>query len=89
MLSKEVMIENAEGFHIRPAQLFVNQAGKFASNIQVINENGVKVDGKSILGLMTLGLAKGAKITIQADGADEQEAITALTGLVESKFGEE
>ncbi|WP_018131817.1 HPr family phosphocarrier protein [Effusibacillus pohliae] len=89
MLTREVTIENAEGFHVRPAQQFVHTAGRFAATIYVINEKGVKVDGKSILGLMTLGLAKGAKMTIQADGADEREALEALTQLVESKFGEE
>ncbi|MFC4767972.1 HPr family phosphocarrier protein [Effusibacillus consociatus] len=89
MVSKELSIQNEQGFHVRPAQLFVQNASKFASNIQVITEKGLKVDGKSILGLMTLGLAKGSKITIEASGTDEEEALDALADLVESKFGEE
>lgn len=89
MVSKELLIQNEQGFHVRPAQLFVQNASKFASNIQVTTEKGVKADGKSILGLMSLGLAKGAIIRIEASGTDEEEALKELADLVESKFGEE
>ncbi|WHH57706.1 HPr family phosphocarrier protein [Petroclostridium sp. X23] len=89
MFIKEVIIQNASGFHIRPAQLFVDKAAEFKSDIFVKGEDGVPIEAKSILGLMTMGLEKGAKITIEATGEDEQEAVSALVELVESKFGEE
>ena len=84
MITKETTIRNASGFHIRPSQLFVEKAAQFKS--QIILQQGI--DGKSILGLMTLGLEKGSTLTISADGPDEKEAIEALTELVESGFGE-
>ena len=89
MFAKEVRILNALGFHVRPAQLFVEKAGEFAAQITVKSESGTEVDSKSILGLMALGLEKGTKITIEANGADEQEAVNALVQLIDSKFGEE
>jgi phosphocarrier protein HPr/phosphocarrier protein len=90
MLTKEVTIRNATGFHIRPAQLFTEQAAKFQSQINIlVKEQGVKVDGKSILGLMTLGLALGNVIEISADGPDEEKALETLVQLVEGGFGEE
>ncbi|MBW5447533.1 HPr family phosphocarrier protein [Cohnella sp. CFH 77786] len=89
MVSKQATIRNAAGFHIRPAQLFTEQAGKFQSQINIaVEANGVRADGKSILGLMTLGLQQGSVITITADGPDESEALEALVSLVESGFGE-
>lgn len=91
MLSKEVTIRNESGFHIRPAQLFTEKAAAFQSAIKIITDNApnhTEVDGKSILGLMTLGLAKGSVITIATEGPDAQEALDALVELVESGFGE-
>ncbi len=89
MFSTEVTILNKEGFHARPAQLFVEKSNKYQSQIKVIREDGTEVDGKSILGLMTLELTKGKKIIIEADGVDEKEAVEELSQLIESKFGEE
>lgn len=86
---KEAIIQNATGFHIRPAQLFSEKANEFKSDIKVRNEEGMEVDGKSILGLMTMGCTFGSKITIIADGVDEENAVNALVDLVNSKFGEE
>lgn len=91
MLTKEVAIRNASGFHIRPAQLFTEKATTFQSKIIVNFCKGADTavaDGKSILGLMTLGLEKGSVITLSADGPDEQEALDSLVELVESGFGE-
>ncbi|MBB3108182.1 phosphocarrier protein HPr/phosphocarrier protein [Paenibacillus phyllosphaerae] len=89
MIKHETTIRNESGFHIRPAQLFTETAARYASNISVtVNGTSTTVDGKSILGLMTLGLSKGAEITITSDGADEAEAIRALIELAESGFGE-
>lgn len=92
MFSKDVTIRNASGFHIRPAQLFTEKAASFKSNVTVklYNEpNQTIADGKSILGLMTLGLEKGSVINLSTDGPDAQEALDALVELVESGFGEE
>ncbi|MDO3676254.1 HPr family phosphocarrier protein [Paenibacillus ehimensis] len=91
MLTKEVTIRNASGFHIRPAQLFTEKATTFQSKIKVNfhkESDTVEADGKSILGLMTLGLEKGSVITLSADGPDEREALDSLVELVESGFGE-
>ena len=89
MFSAEIAILNKEGFHARPAQLFVEKSNKFQSQIKVRKEDGREADGKSILGLMTLELTRGKNITIEADGPDEKEAVQVLSQLIESKFGEE
>lgn len=88
MQTQQFIIVNAEGFHVRPAQLFVDQAIQFESDIKVKNADGRETDGKSILGLMTLGLEAGSKVIVQVSGPDEMEAIHALGALIESGFGE-
>lgn len=89
MINKEAIILNESGFHLRPAQLFMEKANEFSSDINIINEDGDQTDAKSILGLMTLGLVKGSKLTLELDGEDEEAAATALLELINSKFGEE
>ena len=81
------MIENKTGIHARPASVFVQTATKFKSKIQ-IEAKGKKVDAKSILMLMSMGLVKGTELTIIAEGEDEA-AVKELADLVNSKFGEE
>lgn len=66
------------GIHARPATLLVQSASKFASDVQ-LSYNGKEVNLKSIMGVMSLGIGKGAEITISAEGADEKEAIAGLT----------
>lgn len=89
MQTVQVTIKNESGFHIRPAQLFTEKAGAFQSSILLKPEGmDMAVDGKSILGLMTLGLSKDAVLTITAEGSDEAEAVRVLAELVESGFGE-
>ena len=88
MTQETVIIENKTGIHARPASVFVQTATKFKSKIQ-IEAKGKKVDAKSILMLMSLGLAKGTEITIEADGPDEADAVAALKELIVTKFGEE
>lgn len=89
MFAKEITIQNASGFHIRPAQLFTEKAGAFQSKILIKPQGtNTEVDGKSILGLMTLGLGKGSVITLSAEGPDEEQAVNDLSQLVESGFGE-
>lgn len=88
MKEATLTIENKTGIHARPASVFVQTATKFKSKVQ-LKAKGKTADAKSILMLMSLGLAKGTEVTIVADGPDEDEAIKALSGLIESKFGEE
>lgn len=85
MMEKTVYIKNEEGFHARPAGIFVKMASAFASTIEVKSGDAIK-NGKSIMGLMSLGLKKDAPITIVAKGSDEQAAVNALAELVERKF---
>lgn len=89
MIRREATIQNASGFHIRPAQLFVEKAAEFKSQIYVKNEEGNETDGKSILGLMTLGFEMGSKMILEIDGEDEESTAAALIDLINSKFGEE
>jgi phosphocarrier protein HPr/phosphocarrier protein len=89
MFSKEVEIVNPSGFHVRPAQLFVELAAKFTADIKIQPQGGeMQIDGKSVLGLMTLGLAKGSVVQISATGADAEAAVEQLSALVASGFGE-
>jgi phosphocarrier protein HPr len=83
----EVLISNPLGLHARAAAKFVHTAGRFASHIRVARA-GREMDGKSIMGLLLLGAAKGSTITISADGVDEAEAIAALSALVQRGFDE-
>ena len=87
MVSRTLTILNASGFHARPAGLFVETAGRYRCGITV-RHGQAKADGKSILGLMLLGVTGGAEIAIEAAGEDEAEALAALAGLVERRFDE-
>jgi len=85
----EGILQNSSGFHIRPAQLFVEKANQFKASVTVRAETGAAADGKSILGLMTLGLEFGARVVIETSGEDETAAAQSLLALMNSKFGEE
>jgi phosphocarrier protein len=87
MVKEEVTVLNATGLHARPASMFVQTAGKFQSKIFVIKD-GKKINAKSIMGIMAAGVAQGTSITIETDGPDEQDALTALVDLINNKFGE-
>ena len=82
MITKKVILNNESGLHARPAALFVQTANKFTSDIYV-ELKGAKVDGKSIMGVMSLGAFHGEEITLIAKGEDEKEAIRELIKLVE------
>lgn len=89
MIEKEFQIRNKLGLHARAAALFVKLTNKFKSKVMVI-KNSQEVNGKSILGLLTLGITSGTSIKIIADGEDEKELIDALTDLIEKdNFHEE
>jgi phosphocarrier protein len=87
MKTCEVIIKHSVGLHARPAALFVQAAQKQKSEVIVVYENK-KVNAKSLLGLLSLGITKDAVILILADGEDEAETIKSLVALVDSNFGE-
>ncbi len=78
-------ILNEEGMHARPAGAFVKVANEFKSSVEV-KSNGMTKNGKSIMGLMSLGLSKDAEITLIIKGEDEAEAMKKLGTLIENKF---
>ena len=90
MVSIKLSIANTSGLHARPAALFVRTAAGFRSNLRVRNlgRSVAAVDAKSILGVLGLGVGRGAVIEITADGEDEAEALNALRQLVENGIGE-
>ena len=87
MITKEVVINNQVGLHARPATFFIQKANEFKSSIWVEKEER-RVNAKSLLGVLSLGIVKGTAITIIADGSDEEEAIATLAELIESDFSE-
>jgi len=88
MTRGETRICNKLGMHLRSAGSFVQLASRFESRILVGVPDMPSVDGKSILGLATLGAAEGSTLVITADGPDEQDAVRQLVELVERGFGE-
>jgi phosphocarrier protein len=87
MIKKKVTIVNDAGLHARPAAALVKVASKFESEFY-IHMYGYKVNGKSILGVMTLAAEKGAELELEVDGPDENKAIEAITELINNGFGE-
>ena len=87
MVSKEVIIQNQVGLHSRPATFFIQKANEYKSSIWIEREER-RVNAKSLLGVLSLGILKGTKITIIADGVDEEKAVEGLAELVISNFGE-
>lgn len=88
MVYKNVVVKNKLGLHARPAARFVELANRFKSDIY-IKKDTATVSAKSIMGVMVMGIAKGAHITIEADGSDENEALEALVELIEEGLGDE
>ena len=87
MISRGVTINNSVGLHARPATFFVQKANSFKSSIWVEKED-CRVNAKSLLCVLSLGITKGTAITLIADGADEASAIDGLAELIEGEFGE-
>ena len=87
MITKEVVINNQVGLHARPATFFIQKANEFKSSIWVEKEER-RVNAKSLLGVLSLGIVKGTEVRIIADGADENEAIETLSALIDSDFSE-
>lgn len=88
MFAQTVTIQNEQGFHVRPAQLFSDKAGQFGAEVRLKTGEGRAANCKSMLELMTLGIEQGDVVTIEASGDGEKEVVEALVELVESKFGE-
>ncbi len=87
MYVKDVTINNQVGLHARPATFFIQKANEFKSSIWVEKEER-RVNAKSLLGVLSLGIIKGTTVSIIGDGADEKEAVDALVELVSSDFAE-
>jgi phosphocarrier protein HPr len=82
-------LSNRVGLHARPAAQFVQRANEFKCNIRVMSHaKGVDVNGKSILGILSLDAGHGAVITVRAEGEDAQEAIASIVNLFDNNFGE-
>jgi len=88
MFVKEVMVKNQVGLHARPATFFIQKANEFKSSIWIEKEER-RVNAKSLLGILSLGIVGGTNIKVIADGADEKAAVEALVELVDSGFSEE
>ena len=82
MYTKEVTVNNEVGLHARPATYFIQKANEFKSGIWVEKEER-RVNAKSLLGVLSLGIVKGTTITLIADGSDENAAVDALSELIE------
>ena len=87
MLEREVIIQNRLGLHARAAAKLVGIARGYAAEI-TLEKNGQRINGKSIMGVMMLAASKGTALRLTVDGEGETEAMQALVGLIDDKFGE-
>ena len=88
LMTKEMLVSNKLGIHARPAAMFVKVANRFACEI-LVEKDGEKVNGKSIMGLMMLAAGPGSKLKVHADGHDALQALVELETLIKRKFDEE
>ena len=87
MYMKEAVVNNQVGLHARPATFFIQKANEFKSSIWVEKDER-RVNAKSLLGVLSLGIVKGTSINLIADGPDKKEAVEALIELISSNFSE-
>ena len=87
MIEREATIVNRDGLHARPAAKIVRLASTFSAEVELAKD-GVGVNGKSIMGVMMLAAEYGSELLLRADGTDEEDAVSAIAKLIESKFGE-
>ena len=87
MVIRELTINNQVGLHARPATFFIQKANEFKSSIW-IEKDERRVNAKSLLGVLSLGIVKGTSVNIIADGSDEEEAVDMLAELIDSGFAE-
>lgn len=88
MVTKEIVIKNRAGLHTRPSSMLVREASKYKSKFHIVKD-GYQVNGKSIIGVMTLAAEQGAEITLIFEGPDEDQAAEAISALFHDGFGEE
>ncbi len=88
MITKDITLRNKLGLHIRPAAQFTKIASQFAAEV-FLSKDKVRVNAKSIMGVMMLAANKGAVLTIECNGSDEQELMDKLVELIENKFHED
>jgi phosphocarrier protein len=86
--TKEIVIQNRNGLHARPAAMFVKISSRYRAEVWV-EKDGERVNGKSIMGLMMLAAGKGSKLHIIAEGADADKVVAEIENLVQTRFGEE
>lgn len=87
MLEKKVTVKNKLGLHARAAVKFANLANRFSSSVK-IEKDGDEINGKSILGILTLAAVQGCRITLKVSGQDEDRALEALIAFIDDKFQE-
>ena len=87
MVEKKIVIKNKLGLHARAAVKFVNLANRFSSTVKIIKDE-TEIDGKSILGILTLAATQGTSLRLLISGKDDGEAMKALVALINEKFGE-
>jgi phosphocarrier protein len=87
VIKKSAKIVNKLGLHARPSAMLVTAASKFNSEV-FFTKNGLRVNGKSILGVMMLAAEMGSELLIEVDGPDEEQALNEILQVIESKFGE-
>ena len=87
MISRSITIKNSHGLHARPATFFIQKANSYKSSIWVEKED-CRVNAKSLLGILSLGIAKGMTVTLIADGADEALAVEGLVNLINNEISE-
>lgn len=88
MISKQIKVTNSQGFHMRPANLFVNAMAKYSSDV-TIKVKGIDVNGKSLMNLIAACIKFGSEIEIVCEGSDEKEALKEAVELIESGLGEQ
>jgi len=87
MITRNVTLQNGVGLHAGPASLFIRKANSYKSSIWV-EKDDCRVNAKSLLGVLSLGISKGTAITLIADGSDEADAVKGLAELIDSGFAE-
>ncbi len=88
MVEKTVIVQNRAGVHARPAALIAQTANKFAAE-SFMTKDGMEINAKSIMGVITMAAAYNSSIIIRSEGSDESEALDALCNLFDTKFEED
>jgi phosphocarrier protein HPr len=88
MIEKKVTVKNKKGIHTRPAAVLVKTAAKFASDFFILKD-GLEINGKSIIGVMSLAAEEGAELVLRVNGSDEQHALQAISEVFARGFDEE